>query len=104
MKNPKLIVPAIPNHRAFGRPPVKIEAGVPVFPDCGCTYSNDDDGISFCSIHAAAEKILSTGSAYIKALDDMRQAEGFVPRIAAALKCHNRLKEFRETHAELEGK
>lgn len=36
----------------------KIIAGVPVFPDCGCIYTTNDDGITFCALHAAAEDIL----------------------------------------------
>ena len=29
-----------------------------VFPDCGCHYTNDDDGIHFCRMHAAASDLL----------------------------------------------
>lgn len=29
-----------------------------VFPECGCHYTTDDDGIHFCSVHAAAYELL----------------------------------------------
>lgn len=28
------------------------------FPDCGCHYTTDDDGIHFCPLHAAAPALL----------------------------------------------
>ena len=36
----------------------EIEVGVPIFPDCGCHYTIDDNGITFCSMHAAAPDML----------------------------------------------
>ena len=89
---------------AFPPTSKKIIAGVPVFPDCGCTYTTDDDGIEFCALHAAAEDLLTTGAAYLKALDEMKKAKGFTTRIAAALICHFRLKEFRAMFTKVEGK
>ncbi len=29
-----------------------------VFPECGCGYTTDDDGIHFCPLHLAAPELL----------------------------------------------
>lgn len=47
-----------------------VKAAPGVFPDCGCHYTIDDDGIHFCPLHAQAlamraelEKMLNVANA-----------------------------------------
>jgi len=39
--------------------PVQIPARAPIFPSCGCTYAPNDNGITFCALHAEASALLN---------------------------------------------
>lgn len=38
------------------------------FPDCGCHYTTDDDGIHFCTMHKAAPDLLAACELSLKLL------------------------------------
>lgn len=45
-----------------------------LFPNCGCKYTTEDDGIHFCPLHAAAPDLLEACQTALGAYDALRLA------------------------------
>jgi hypothetical protein len=46
------------------------------FPDCGCHYTNDDDGIHFCPMHKAAPDLLAVCKSLVWHYPDLDEIIG----------------------------
>lgn len=52
------------------RKPLYIDKCYPgEFPECGCHYTTDDDGIHFCPMHKAASDLLAACKKLVAGLD-----------------------------------
>jgi Zn-finger protein len=47
-----------------------------VFPDCGCHYTTDDDGVHFCPLHDVALELLNAAKNLLNAPEIKNCLEG----------------------------